>query len=48
MIQMNLFTRQKQTYRYQKHTYSYHRGNVGGGGINQKLGMNAHTTISDR
>ena len=30
MIQMNLFTKQKQTYRYQKQTYGYQRGNVGG------------------
>ena len=27
-IQMNLFTKQKQTYRYQKQTYGYQRGNV--------------------
>ena len=25
MIQMNLFTRQKQTHRHRKHTYSYQR-----------------------
>ena len=35
MIQMNLFTKQKQTYRIQKQTYGYKRGNVGvGAGIN--------------
>ena len=28
-IQMNLFTKQKQTYRYQKQTYGYQRGNLG-------------------
>ena len=26
---MNLFTKQKQTYRYRKQTYSYQRENVG-------------------
>ena len=26
---MKLFTKQKQTYRFQKQTYSYQRGNVG-------------------
>ena len=30
MIQMNLFIKQKKTYRYQKQTYGYQRGNVGG------------------
>ena len=34
MIQMNLFTKEKQTYRFQKQTYGYQRGKVGGGGIN--------------
>ena len=28
---MNLFTKQKQTYRYPKQTYGYQRGDVGGG-----------------
>ena len=28
MVQMNLFTKQKQIYRYQKQTYGYQRGNV--------------------
>ena len=31
MIQMNLFTKQKQTYRCQKETYGYQSGNVGVG-----------------
>ena len=32
MMQMNLLTKQKQTHRFQKQqTYSYQRGNVGGG-----------------
>ena len=30
MIQMNLFTKQNQTHRLRKHTYSYQRGKVGG------------------
>ena len=32
MIQMNLLTKQKQSYRYQKQTYGDQRGNVGVGG----------------
>ena len=32
MIQMNLFTKKKQTYRRQKQTYGYQRGNVWGEG----------------
>ena len=32
MIQMNLFTKQKQTYRYQKQTHGYQRGKVSGEG----------------
>ena len=36
---MNLFTKQKQTYRYRKQTYGYQRGNTVGG-INQELGIN--------
>ena len=31
IIQMNLFTKQKQTYRHRKQTYGYQRGKVGGG-----------------
>ena len=27
LIQMNLFTKQKQTYRHRKHTYGYQRDN---------------------
>ena len=30
VIQMNLFTKQKQTYRYRKQTYGYQRGKVAG------------------
>ena len=29
-IQMNLFTKWKQTYRHQKQTYGYQRGNMEG------------------
>ena len=42
---MNLFTKQKQTYRHRKQTYGYQRGNMGGGGINQELGMNRNTLL---
>ena len=35
MIQMNLFTKQKQTHRSQNQTYAYQRGNVEG---SDKLG----------
>ena len=30
MIQMNLFTKQKQTHRLRKQTYGYQRGKLGG------------------
>ena len=43
-IQMNLFTKQKQTYRYGKQIYSYQRGNVGGG-INEEIGMDIYTLL---
>ena len=45
MKQMNLFTRQNQTYRHQKQTNGYQRGNVAGGGINQELGIKIHTLL---
>ena len=32
MIQMNLFTKQKQAHRHQKQTYDYQRGKVGEAG----------------
>ena len=38
-IQMNLFTKQKQTYRLRKQTYGYHRGKVPGHGGRDKLGV---------
>ena len=39
------FFKMKQTYRYQKQTYGYQRGN-GAEGVNQKHGINIHTTIN--
>ena len=42
---MNLFTKQKETHRLRKQTYSFQRGNVGWG---DKLGVwdsHIHTTI---
>ena len=37
MIQMNLYTKQKQTHRYRKQTYGYQRGKWEG--INQEFGI---------
>ena len=48
MIQMNLFTKQKQTYRYRKQTYGYQRGSVGAGWRRDKSGVwdeHTQTTI---
>ena len=43
---MNLFTKQKQTYKYWKQTSGYQRQNMlVAGGINQELGMNIHTLL---
>ena len=44
MIQMNLFTKQKQTHRLQKQTYGYQRRKVGGE-INLEFGINIHTLL---
>ena len=44
MIQMNLFTKQKQTHRVQKQIYGYQRGKVGGG-IHQEIGINVYTLL---
>ena len=38
MIKMNLFTKQKQTHRFQKQTHGYQRGNAGVGRCRDKLG----------
>ena len=42
MIQMNLFTKQKQTYRLQEQTYSY-QGEGCGGGEDWEFGIDMHT-----
>ena len=41
---MNLFTKQKQTYRYQKQTFGYQRGNVAGRDKSGAWGEHSHTT----
>ena len=43
-MQMNLYTKQKQTYRHGKQTYGYQRGNVGGG-INEEFGTDINTVL---
>ena len=45
MIQINLFTEQKQIYRYQKQTNGYQRGNMEWGGINQEFGINIYILL---
>ena len=47
---MNLFTKQKQNYRYGEQICDYQRRNVGGAveGINQELGMNTYYYVYDR
>ena len=40
---MNLFTKQKQSHRCRKQTYSYQKGKVGRSGMNQEAGINIHT-----
>ena len=45
MIQMSLFTKQKQTYRCRKQTYGYQRGNVGGRDRSGAWDAHTHTTI---
>jgi len=42
MIQVNLFTKQKQTHRLRKKTYDYQKGNVEGG-ITEEVGINRYT-----
>ena len=42
---MNLFTKQKQTYRYWKQTYGYQRGIVGGRDKSGAWDKQMHTTI---
>ena len=43
MIQMNLYTKQKQTHRYRKQTYGYQRGKWEG--INEEVGINTYTLL---
>ena len=42
---MNLFTKQKQTYRYWKQIYGYQRENVGGRDKSGAWDEHTHTTI---
>ena len=42
---MNLFTKQKQTYRCLKRTYGYQRGNVVGRDKSEAWDEHTHTTI---
>ena len=43
IIQINLFTKQKQSYRCRKQTYGYQGVRVGG--INWKIGMDIYTLL---
>ena len=43
MIQMNLFTKQKQTHRHRKQTYRYQRGEAGG--INYEFRINRYIVL---
>ena len=43
MIQVYLFTKEKQTHRLRKQTYGYQRENVGGGGWYKSGAWNEHT-----
>ena len=44
MIQINLFTKQKQTHRHRKQTYNYQSGK-GWGGINWEFRINRYTIL---
>ena len=45
-IQVNLFTKQKQTHRHKKQTSGYQRGwGKGGGEINQEFGINIYILL---
>ena len=44
MIQINLFTKQKQTHRLREQTYSYQGGRVGGG-IVREFGTDVYTLL---
>ena len=43
MVQMNLFTKQKESHRCRKQTYGYQRGKRGG--INCEIGIDAYTPL---
>ena len=43
MIQMNLFTKQKQTHRHREQIYDYQWRK--GGGLNQEFGTNRYTLV---
>ena len=45
MIQMNLFTNQKQTHRLREGTYGYQGGRVGRGGIIREFGIDMYTLL---
>ena len=46
MVQMNLFTRQKQSHRHRKQAYDYQRGSRGmWGEVNQEFEINMHTLL---
>ena len=45
MIQVNLFTKQKQTHRLGKQFYDYQREKVGGGGMDWELGIGKCTLL---
>ena len=42
---MKLFTKQKQTHRFQNQIYGYQWGGMGGGVINQKIGTNIYSLL---
>ena len=45
MIQMNLFTKQKQTHRLRELTYGHQGGRVGRGGIVREFGIDMYTLL---
>ena len=45
MVQMNLFTRERENYRYRKQTYSYQRGKKVERWINSEAGTNIYTLL---
>ena len=44
-IQVNLFTKQKETHRHRKPTYGYQRGKGGSGGIKWEIGIDIYTLL---